>query len=111
LNPVTGRSAGKDTSRFRMRKRIMLGWVRKMSTKHSCDPSERAFGRRAPGCRRCAELASGAPARFVVRSYTDGRSMKRFHVWDSLKLWDVFHSNSLKAADKRAFELNEREAK
>lgn len=34
-----------------------------LATKHTCDASERAFGRRAPGCPRCAELAAGSPAR------------------------------------------------
>jgi hypothetical protein len=32
-------------------------------TKHTCELEERAFGKRVPGCPRCAELASGAPAR------------------------------------------------
>lgn len=32
-------------------------------THHTCSQSERAFGRRAAGCPRCAELAAGAPAR------------------------------------------------
>ena len=31
--------------------------------KHTCEQSERAFGRRAPGCARCDELKAGAPAR------------------------------------------------
>jgi hypothetical protein len=33
------------------------------ATAHTCEPSERAFGRRAPGCLRCDELKAGAPAR------------------------------------------------
>ncbi len=32
-------------------------------TPHSCEQSERAFGKRVPGCPRCTELAQGAPAR------------------------------------------------
>ncbi len=32
-------------------------------TAHSCEQSERAFGKRAPGCPRCLELAQGSPAR------------------------------------------------
>lgn len=33
------------------------------NTKHSCQPEQRAFGRRAEGCPRCDELKNGAPAR------------------------------------------------
>ncbi len=34
-----------------------------MNAQHTCDPSERGFGRRAAGCPRCDELKAGAPAR------------------------------------------------
>jgi hypothetical protein len=33
------------------------------SIKHTCDPVERAFGRRANNCQRCLALISGVPAR------------------------------------------------
>lgn len=34
-----------------------------LPTPHTCSQPERAFGRRAAGCIRCAELAAGAKAR------------------------------------------------
>jgi len=34
-----------------------------LMTKHSCQPEERAFGRRVKGCPRCLELAQGASPR------------------------------------------------
>lgn len=34
-----------------------------LAMKHTCEQNERAFGRRAPGCGRCSELASGAAPR------------------------------------------------
>lgn len=34
-----------------------------MNTKHTCNESQRAFGRKVAGCPRCEELRNGAPAR------------------------------------------------
>ncbi len=32
-------------------------------TPHTCEQSERAFGKRVPGCPRCLELSQGSPVR------------------------------------------------
>jgi hypothetical protein len=42
-----------------------MAWATKTTngTKHTCEQSKRAFGKRYPGCPRCEELAQGSAPR------------------------------------------------